>query len=142
MFQNIYHYIKFAYTLKKVGLKFFLWGLDNFILTKKKYNFKKMEKDILEILFEQCKEIGKENNIKGLLNPDIDTKLFHSNGYLDSLGLVAFISGIEEKIADKFNIDILIVNEKAMSQYSSPFISVKSLSDYIVTLIKAEHVNE
>ena len=101
-----------------------------------------MEKDILEILFEQCKEIGKENNIKGLLNPDIDTKLFHSNGYLDSLGLVAFISGIEEKIADKFNIDILIVNEKAMSQYSSPFISVKSLSDYIVTLIKAEHVNE
>jgi acyl carrier protein len=94
-----------------------------------------MKEKILTILIEQCKETGKENNIKGLLNPDLNTKLFHSDGNLDSLGLVAFLIGVEEKIADNFNIDILIVDEKAMSQRSSPFISVKTLLDYIDALL-------
>jgi acyl carrier protein len=93
-----------------------------------------MREEILEILLQQCIETGKENNNKNLLNPTIDTKLFHSDGNLDSLGLVKFISDVEEKIAVKFDKDIILADEKAMSQHSSPFISVKSLLDYIQSL--------
>lgn len=97
-----------------------------------------MKEEILTILLEQCVEIGKEDNIKNFLNPTIDTKLFHSDGNLDSLGLVRFISDVEEKIDEKFNKDILIADEKAMSRRSSPFISVGTLCDYIYELIQSE----
>jgi acyl carrier protein len=101
-----------------------------------------MKEEILDILFLQCRETGREDNIKGLLNPDKDTKLFHANGNLDSLGLVRFISDVEEKIADKFGVDILIVDEKAMSRSSSPFISVGTLMEYIHSLLTENTDNE
>jgi len=97
-----------------------------------------MKEKILEVLFTQAREMGAESGKKELLHPTTETKLYHSNGNLDSLGLVGFITGTEEKIADAFGVDIILVDEKAMSQVSSPFISIQSLADYIEKLLAKE----
>ncbi|MCX6271832.1 MAG: hypothetical protein NTU44_11540 [Bacteroidetes bacterium] len=97
-----------------------------------------MKEEIFQLLFAQAREMGEETGQTNLLNPTVETKLYHRDGNLDSLGLVTFIAGVEEKISDKFGVDILIVDEKAMSQVSSPFISVQSLADYVEKLLQNE----
>ena len=101
-----------------------------------------MREQILDIVFRQCMETGKEISSRVLLNPDAETKLYHSDGNLDSLGLVRFISGVEEKIEESFGKDILIADEKAMSRHSSPFISVGTLTDYILELMNEDEGSE
>lgn len=97
-----------------------------------------MKDKIIEVLYAQAREMGAENGQKELLHPTPETKLYHSKGNLDSLGLVGFITGTEEKIADAFGVDIILVDEKAMSQFSSPFTSIQTLADYIEILLKKE----
>jgi acyl carrier protein len=97
-----------------------------------------MKEKIFEALFAQAREMGEESGQKELLDPTPETKLYHSHGTLDSLGLVGFITGAEEKIADAFGVDIILVDEKAMSQVNSPFTSIQSLADYIEKLITEE----
>lgn len=69
-------------------------------------------------------------------NPTKNTKLYGGNGALDSLSLVSFIADLEEKISDEFDKDIVLADEKAMSQSTSPFRNVESLTLYIETLLK------
>lgn len=66
-----------------------------------------------------------------------DTELYGSNGYLDSMGLVAFLIDIEESLLDR-DLQITLSDERAMSQSRSPFKNVQSLTDYIDTLVKEE----
>ena len=61
--------------------------------------------------------------------------LFGRNGTLDSLGLVNLIVAIEQRIGDEFNTYITIADAKAMSQSRSPVSTVKSLVDYIESLL-------
>ena len=64
-----------------------------------------------------------------------DTQLYGENGHLESMSLVAFLIDIEEAMLDE-GIQITLSDEKAMSQSRSPFRNVKSLTDYIYTLIQ------
>ena len=64
-----------------------------------------------------------------------ETELYGSNGQLDSMGLVAFLVDIEESFQDE-DINISLSDERAMSQSNSPFRNVKTLTDYIATLLK------
>ena len=98
-----------------------------------------MQEKILQLLYAQAREMGEETGQQALLNPGPETKLYHADGNLDSLGLVTFIAGVEEKIADAFGVDLLIVDEKAMSQHSSPFISMKTLATYIENQLQTEN---
>ena len=66
-----------------------------------------------------------------------DTELYGTNGHLDSMGLVAFLIDIEESLLDQ-DVQITLSDERAMSQSRSPFRNVKSLTEYIATLIKEQ----
>lgn len=67
-----------------------------------------------------------------------DTQLYGKGGVLDSLGLVRVIAELEEEIYNKTGRSITLADEKAMSQKSSPFRSVASLSEYIEMLSQEE----
>ena len=54
------------------------------------------------------------------------------------MGLVVLLVEIEEAIEEKFDIEITIASEKAMSRRTSPFISVKYLIEFINELINDE----
>lgn len=60
-----------------------------------------------------------------------ETRLFGPDGALDSLGLVSVLVEIEQKIADLGAGPVSLMDDRAMSQTSSPFRTVDSLADYL-----------
>jgi acyl carrier protein len=60
--------------------------------------------------------------------------IFGPDSPLDSLGLVALLLDIEEGLA-AIGCDLVISDERAVSQKRSPFRNVQSLVDYITGLI-------
>ena len=92
----------------------------------------KIEKIIIEVLNEINEELENEN----LNNPTSETKLYGGSGALDSLALVSLITDLEERISDEFEKDIILADEKAMSQRTSPFRNVETLTNYIQKLLE------
>ncbi|MGH1600847.1 hypothetical protein [Campylobacter majalis] len=69
------------------------------------------------------------DDVKNVENTDL---LFgRSDALFDSVGLVSFLIELEEVIYDDFGKNITLADEKAMSQKTSPFINIKTLSKYI-----------
>ncbi|MCU0512908.1 MAG: hypothetical protein MUE40_10095 [Anaerolineae bacterium] len=66
---------------------------------------------------------------------DEKTRLFGGSGLLDSLGLVSVLMDVEQQVNDSQGTAITIADERAMSQERSPFRSVGSLTDYVLTLL-------
>jgi acyl carrier protein len=80
------------------------------------------------------------NEVSPLL-PDIvtyrdDLVLWGDGGLFDSIGLVNFITTLEELISDKMDKQITIVSEKAFSQSASPFRTMETLGNFIEELLK------
>lgn len=67
-----------------------------------------------------------------------DTPLYGKEGVLDSLGLVSLIVMIEQAIEDELEVSLILADEKAMSQKTSPFLEVGLLVNYIYRLIEEE----
>jgi acyl carrier protein len=66
-----------------------------------------------------------------------DTFLIGQSAVLDSMGLVSAILDIEQRLADDYDIVLVLADERAMSQKNSPFRSVRSLTDYVCRRIDA-----
>jgi len=60
--------------------------------------------------------------------------LFDAKSRLDSLGLVTLILNIEDKLSEKFGLNITLADDRAMSQKNSPFRSTESLTEYIYSI--------
>jgi len=67
--------------------------------------------------------------------------LFGSAGSLDSLGLVSFIVGVEDKINDEYGFTISLADEKVLSQELSPFKTIGALVEHLSVLID-DHSND
>lgn len=94
-----------------------------------------MEKYI-GLVISSLHEMGEDEDNTALIEANVKTKLFGANGVLDSVGVVFLITELEEKISDEFNIDVTLADEKAMSQVTSPFRNVETLSKYISQLVE------
>ncbi|HQY20609.1 MAG TPA: hypothetical protein PK294_10950 [Ignavibacteria bacterium] len=90
---------------------------------------------INELIFEVIKEINESLPSDKKIKVAADTVLYGSKSKLDSFGLVNLIVGVEEKIQDETGISITIADEKALSRKNSPFLTVKTLSDYVSELL-------
>ena len=88
---------------------------------------------VLNLVLETAKEIGEDQDNQELINATENTHLFGKN--LDSMGIVFLISDLEVKISDEMDIDLTLADERAMSQKTSPFRSVKTLAKYAQMLI-------
>lgn len=95
-----------------------------------------MSEKIEKIIIETLVELNEELEVSSLENPTIKTKLYGSSGALDSLALVSFIADLEERISEELDKDIVLADEKAMSQKTSPFRNVQTLTDYINNLLE------
>lgn len=94
-----------------------------------------MKERIFEIIASAVRDIGEEMEIESLQQVNEKTKLFGSGGALDSLSLVSLIADVEEKIVDTFERSIVLADERAMSQRTSPFRDVESLCAYVEKLL-------
>ena len=64
-----------------------------------------------------------------------DAPLFGSDSSLDSLGLVALLLDIEEAL-QALGCEVVLSDERAMSQKRSPFRTVQSMVAYIGTIVR------
>jgi len=88
-----------------------------------------------QIIFIAIDEINQSQPEDLKLKKSKDTVLFGEGTVLDSLGLVNLIVAVEQKISDEFDVSLTIANDQALSQVNSPFKTVRTLSDYILTLL-------
>ncbi len=96
-----------------------------------------MEKEkIMQIVFKAVDEINMQLSEDQKIKKDSETVLFGKGGILDSLGLVNFISMVEQKINTELGVCITLADDRAISQKNSPFKSLGALVDYICSLIK------
>lgn len=85
-----------------------------------------MQTKITNLIINIAKRVKNSDNI------DENSYLFGSDGALfDSIGLIEFVVELEYALYDELGQNISLADEKAMSQTTSPFISVKTLSRYI-----------
>ena len=91
--------------------------------------------DVIEVLFKVIDEINEQYKDEFELIKSEDTALYGKEGLLDSLGLVNFIVATEQLIEDEMESIITLADERAMSQKSSPFNTIKSLATYISSLL-------
>ena len=81
------------------------------------------------------------NNINDEYGPDeqidigLHTRLFGTDAELDSLSLVSLIVDVETAVSDASGRDISLTDDRAMSQATSPFSDVETLSNYIILLL-------
>ena len=65
----------------------------------------------------------------------LDSPLYGKNGRLESIDVVTLIMEVEDQIRDEFGTPITIADDRAMSQENSPFLSIRTLTDYVAELL-------
>ncbi len=94
-----------------------------------------MKEKISGIVIQSLIEVTKDLNTPELNSPTFETRLYGAKSPLDSMSLVILIADIEDRISSEFGKDIVLADERAMSQTRSPFGSVGTLVDYIQHLL-------
>lgn len=97
-----------------------------------------MEEKVKKIIIDAIEELNEQLEVNQKIEYKEDLKLVGSKSVLDSISFVTLVAIIEDLISERFDQNIVIVNDKAFSQERSPFYSVTTLSNYIVDLIKEE----
>lgn len=91
--------------------------------------------DIQKWIFDAIDEINEDLDQNEQVQKEDDAQIFGTESSLDSMGLVNLITIIEQRIEDETGEFVSIADEKAMSMESSPFKTVKSLKEYITSLL-------
>ena len=97
--------------------------------------------EVEKIVGEVLREIMEAQNIvieSGNITGDLP--LIGKASALDSMSFVMVTAGIEQRLSERQNLAITLVNEKAMSMRNSPFRTVGSLADYVLTLTREASV--
>ena len=95
-----------------------------------------MRERIVELIIETVKGLDDELDNVDLSALTEKTRLYGSNGILDSLALVTLTVDLEEKISDVFGKEVVLASENAMSKARSPFRSINRLAEYVSQLIE------
>lgn len=91
---------------------------------------------ILDLVVKTTVTICEEHDIE--LNAEINENTRIFGDLLDSMGIVFLVTDIESLISEEYQVDISLADERAMSQRTSPFRTIKTLVSYVETLIAEE----
>ena len=91
---------------------------------------------ITPIVLRAVGDLAQELNIKDLVDPSFDTIIYSQESSLGSMELVSLIADIEQLVKDELGADIVLADERAMSQKHSPFKNIQSLVEYTRTLVE------
>ncbi len=91
---------------------------------------------IIKVIADALKDLNEELGVPELETPTSETPIFGRAGYIDSLALVRLLVDVEGRVASEFGKNIVLGDERAVSQKRSPFRDVKSLAEYIDNLLK------
>jgi D-alanine--poly(phosphoribitol) ligase subunit 2 len=98
-----------------------------------------MQNNVIKLIVAQASELNEQMANKIPVELGVNAPLYGKSGVLDSVGLVTFIVAVEQAIEDEFDAMITLADEKAMSQKNSPFRTIGTLADYIVSLLNEDN---
>jgi len=97
-----------------------------------------MKEKLKQIIIDSIEEINDLREQKIDINTLDQLVFYGTNGVFSSMGLVNFLSTIEDYIDDELDLQLTLASEKAISKKVSPFSSLSSLIDYITELVIEE----
>lgn len=97
-----------------------------------------LETELVSCIREAARALLEQRDGAAELEIDARTRLYGSSGLFDSLDLVHLVVALEEEIEDRYGKQITIANERALSRYHSPFVSVGALAAYLEELLREE----
>lgn len=93
----------------------------------------KSRAEILSLVHSAVEELNQSLDHPVAIVDGEEAALYGRGGVLDSLDLVNLILLVEEKSAEA-GLSVTLADDRAMSQFRSPFRSIGSLTDYVVAL--------
>ena len=97
-----------------------------------------MKEKIQQSIYNSIDSLNAQLPNEGHIEKSNNTALFGSGSKLDSLDLINLVVAVEQNIEDEFDVTITLADERAMSQETSPFKTVGTLTNYIEMLLKEE----
>ena len=94
------------------------------------------EDAIREVVFQAMRATNEAREADSQLVVAADAPIFGPDSTLDSLGLVGLLLDVEEGL-QAIGCDVVLSDERAVSQKRSPFRNVNSLVTYVSTLLRA-----
>ena len=88
----------------------------------------------VEIVVAGLKEVFAQTGSPAPESITDDTVLVGNDAVIDSLGVVALIVEVEQRIEGEHGISLTLANDKAMSARNSPFRTVGVLADHCVAM--------
>ncbi len=98
-----------------------------------------MHENVFAIVKSCIDEINDQLEYDSLRDVAEKTALFGGNEALDSLSLVALIVAAEQELENEFGQQVALSDEKALSMSSSPYRTVGSLIDFVLSQLDASH---
>lgn len=86
---------------------------------------------ITQFILNSINDFITENEIIPKTEINRETRLIGMDALFDSLNLVSFIVDLEEKLEVEFGVDVQLMDEKAMSNKTSPFININRFAKFI-----------
>ncbi|MFL6713437.1 MAG: hypothetical protein ACJ8LN_10990 [Sulfurifustis sp.] len=91
-----------------------------------------MEDQLFRLITQALKDVNETRETPIDLSRGKALVLYGTIGVFDSMGLVNFLSAVEEAIEDTLQRTVSLTSEKAVSRRVSPFSSVAALIGFIV----------
>lgn len=95
---------------------------------------------VMQTVFEAVDELNEQLPKEERLEKSVDTPLFGDGGRLDSLGLVSLVTILEQKIEENFGVNATLLEDIADLDDENPFRNVKSLADYVTSIMEKSSV--
>ena len=86
---------------------------------------------ILETIYAAIEAVNETLREGRKLKLSEETLLYGPGAVLDSMALVSLVVEVEQILFENFDLEVSLIDEKALSQKESPFRRVKSLVDFI-----------
>ena len=90
--------------------------------------------DIQQQVLAAVHELGEDLEIESLKTATPETPMIGIKSDVDSITLVSIIVDVEERLADYLDLELVLADERAMSQRRSPFRNAKTLAEYVFEL--------
>ena len=91
---------------------------------------------IIDVIFRAIDEVNLQLPREGRLEKSKDASLFGNSGKLDSLGLISFVTAIEQNIEEDLGMPIPVLEEIEALEDENPFETVTALADYLTVLLE------
>jgi acyl carrier protein len=93
---------------------------------------------IEELVFASLDDLNQMLPEESQVRRDASVRLIGKGAAIDSMGLVSLIVGIEERLVDQYGIAVTLVDDRAMSQERSPFLTLATLTDFVVEIVDSD----